>query len=96
MRTPKSLRTAHEKAMVDAFCSCRRRRFFSDTKPATHAASGDEKKLCKALAKGKAIGLEFGGPGCMQMLRSVMPPGDFICTSSSQASSTFRYMGIEG
>lgn len=57
---------------------------------------GDGKALSKALARGKAIGLEYTGPGCMQMLRSIMPPGDFICTSSSQASSTFRYMGIEG
>lgn len=57
---------------------------------------GHSSQLVKALSKGKAIGLEFGGVGCFETVQSALPPGDCICTSSSQASTMFRYMGIEG
>mmetsp|Transcript_3873 Transcript_3873/g.7236 ORF Transcript_3873/g.7236 Transcript_3873/m.7236 type:complete len:368 (+) Transcript_3873:181-1284(+) len=57
---------------------------------------GNINHLVKAMTKGKTIGLEFGGPGCLQAVKSALPPGDCICTANTQASSMFRYMGIEG
>lgn len=52
--------------------------------------------LVKSLAKGKCVGLEFGGAGCGEALRRVASSGGFAMLDNKDLYAEWRYMGVEG
>ena len=53
-------------------------------------------KMVKALARGKCLGLEFGGAGCVDAVRAVADAAGFPTLTDPQRYAEWRYKGVEG
>jgi len=53
-------------------------------------------RVVKALARGKCVGLEFGGAGCVEAVRGVAEAAGFAALTDPSQYAEWRYKGVEG
>jgi protein XRP2 len=53
-------------------------------------------RVVKALARGKCVGLEFGGAGCVEAVRAVAEAAGFAALTDPGQYAEWRYKGVEG
>ncbi len=56
----------------------------------------EKARVVKALAKGKCLGLEFGGNGCVDAVKPVAEAAGFPTLTDPHKYAEWRYKGVEG
>jgi protein XRP2 len=67
-----------------------------EMEPFAGFASAECARLMKALARGKCVGLEFGGEGCAEAVRPVAEAAGFPIFVDPNLYEGWRYKGVEG